>query len=193
MTDPEVISRPRAIRMCDGAYSQLEPAASLAADCGAPRMTRRAPMRCSPRWAGRRHAQELTHAARAGSMEARGAYPHAWSKPTRTTRRRDRRKSMVAPVGREGRPGPAICTGCWAGMAERLGFPTEPLASRRQVDTFAIKGDGAYSSSVRGAPPRAGCPRRECAARVHTSTATFAVLPRPRTSTCSSNPTDLSE
>ncbi len=75
----------------------------------------------------------------------------------------------------------------WAGdlyrmltrYAERLGFAVEPLSIGDGSYTFAIKGDGAYSVfKFEGGTHRVQrVPETESQGRVHTSTATVAVLP----------------
>jgi peptide chain release factor 1 len=75
----------------------------------------------------------------------------------------------------------------WAGdvyrmltkYAERLGFKTEPLETSEGAYTFAIKGDGAYSVfKFEGGTHRVQrVPVTESQGRIHTSTATVAVLP----------------
>jgi peptide chain release factor 1 len=75
----------------------------------------------------------------------------------------------------------------WAGdlyrmltrYAERLGFTVEPLSVGEGSYTFAIKGDGAYSVfKFEGGTHRVQrVPETESQGRVHTSTATVAVLP----------------
>src|SRR6202161_4704702 len=75
----------------------------------------------------------------------------------------------------------------WAGdvyrmltrYAERRGFKVEPLAIGDGEYTFAIKGDGAYSVfKFEGGTHRVQrVPETESQGRVHTSTATVAVLP----------------
>ncbi len=77
--------------------------------------------------------------------------------------------------------------GLWAGdlyrmlarYAERRGFTTEPLSIGDGTYTFAIKGDGAYSVfKFEGGTHRVQrVPETESQGRVHTSTATVAVLP----------------
>ena len=77
--------------------------------------------------------------------------------------------------------------GMWAGdlyrmltrYAERRGFKTEPLAIGEGTYTFAIKGGGAYSVfKFEGGTHRVQrVPETESQGRVHTSTATVAVLP----------------
>jgi peptide chain release factor 1 len=63
--------------------------------------------------------------------------------------------------------------------AERRGFETEPLSVGDGAYTFAIKGDGAYSVfKYEGGTHRVQrVPETESQGRIHTSTATVAVLP----------------
>jgi peptide chain release factor 1 len=77
--------------------------------------------------------------------------------------------------------------GLWAGdlyrmltrYAERRGFSVEPLSIGDGTYTFAIKGDGAYSVfKFEGGTHRVQrVPETESQGRIHTSTATVAVLP----------------
>ncbi|MGO9751656.1 MAG: peptide chain release factor 1 [Solirubrobacteraceae bacterium] len=77
--------------------------------------------------------------------------------------------------------------GLWAGdlykmftrYAERRGFKTEPLSLGDGTYTFAVKGDGAYSVfKFEGGTHRVQrVPETESQGRIHTSTATVAVLP----------------
>ncbi len=75
----------------------------------------------------------------------------------------------------------------WAGdllrmltrYAERRGFGVEPLSLGEGTYTFAVKGDGAYSVfKFEGGTHRVQrVPETESQGRIHTSTATVAVLP----------------
>ena len=77
--------------------------------------------------------------------------------------------------------------GLWAGdlyrmltrYAERRGFKVEPLSIGDGDYTFAVKGDGAYSVfKFEGGTHRVQrVPETESQGRIHTSTATVAVLP----------------
>ncbi|HEV2998362.1 MAG TPA: peptide chain release factor 1 [Solirubrobacteraceae bacterium] len=77
--------------------------------------------------------------------------------------------------------------GIWAGdlfrmftkYAERRGFQTEPMEAGEGKYTFAIKGEGAYSVfKFEGGTHRVQrVPQTESQGRIHTSTATVAVLP----------------
>ena len=77
--------------------------------------------------------------------------------------------------------------GLWAGdlykmltrYAERRGFKAEPMQIGEGTYTFAVKGDGAYSVfKFEGGTHRVQrVPETESQGRIHTSTATVAVLP----------------
>src|ERR1700733_4889381 len=91
--------------------------------------------------------------------------------------------------------------GLWAGdlyrmltrYAERLGFQTEPLSIGDGTYTFAIKGDGAYSVfKFEGGTHRVQrVPETESQGRIHTSTATVAVLPEAEEVEVEIDPGDL--
>src|SRR5919199_642612 len=89
----------------------------------------------------------------------------------------------------------------WAGdlyrmltkYAERRGFSTEPLSLADGSYTFAIKGDGAYSVfKYEGGTHRVQrVPETESQGRIHTSTATVAVLPEAEEVEVQIDPNDL--
>jgi peptide chain release factor 1 len=89
----------------------------------------------------------------------------------------------------------------WAGdlyrmltrYAERRGFKVEPLALGDGDYTFAIKGDGAYSVfKFEGGTHRVQrVPETESQGRIHTSTATVAVLPEAEEVEVEIDPNDL--
>jgi peptide chain release factor 1 len=91
--------------------------------------------------------------------------------------------------------------GLWAGdlyrmfnrYADRRGFQTEPLSIGDGTYTFAIKGDGAYSVfKFEGGTHRVQrVPETESQGRVHTSTATVAVLPEAEDVEVDIDPNDL--
>ena len=93
-------------------------------------------------------------------------------------------KNVIVEI-RPGRRGDEA--GLWAGdlyrmltrYAERRGFTVEPLSIGDGTYTFAVKGDGAYSVfKFEGGTHRVQrVPETESQGRVHTSTATVAVLP----------------
>jgi peptide chain release factor 1 len=77
--------------------------------------------------------------------------------------------------------------------AERRGFKTEPLSSADGEHTFAIRGRGAYSVfKYEGGTHRVQrVPETESQGRIHTSTATVAVLPEAEDVDVQINPNDL--
>src|SRR5207302_1699772 len=91
--------------------------------------------------------------------------------------------------------------GLWAGdlyrmlsrYAERLGFKTEALDIGEGKYTFEIKGEGAYSVfKFEGGTHRVQrVPATESQGRIHTSTATVAVLPEAEDVDVQINDNDL--
>jgi peptide chain release factor 1 len=91
--------------------------------------------------------------------------------------------------------------GLWAGdlfrmltrYAEGRGFTIEPLSVGDGTYTFAIKGDGAYSVfKFEGGTHRVQrVPETESQGRIHTSTATVAVLPEAEDLEIEVDPNDL--
>ena len=91
--------------------------------------------------------------------------------------------------------------GLWAGdlyrmlskYAERRGFKTEPMDIGDGKYTFAVKGDGAYSVfKFEGGTHRVQrVPATESQGRIHTSTATVAVLPEAEDVDVQVDPNDL--
>ena len=89
----------------------------------------------------------------------------------------------------------------WAGdlfrmftrYAERRGFTVEPMAIGDGTYTFAVKGDGAYSVfKFEGGTHRVQrVPETESQGRIHTSTATVAVLPEADEVEVAVDPGDL--
>src|SRR6201990_603842 len=91
--------------------------------------------------------------------------------------------------------------GIWAGdlyrmltrYAERQGFKTETLSAADGAYTFEVKGDGAYSVfKYEGGTHRVQrVPETESQGRIHTSTATIAVLPEAEEVEVEIDPNDL--
>src|SRR5689334_19709663 len=91
--------------------------------------------------------------------------------------------------------------GLWAGdlyrmltkYAERRGFKTETLGAHDGSYTFEVKGDGAYSVfKFEGGTHRVQrVPETESQGRIHTSTATVAVLPEAEEVEVEIDPNDL--
>jgi peptide chain release factor 1 len=91
--------------------------------------------------------------------------------------------------------------GLWAGdlyrmltkYAERRGFKTETMSANDGSYTFEVKGDGAYSVfKFEGGTHRVQrVPETESQGRIHTSTATIAVLPEAEEVEVEIDPNDL--
>ena len=80
-----------------------------------------------------------------------------------------------------------------ARYAERRGFKVEPLSQSDGDYTFAVKGDGAYSvfKHEGGTHRVQRVPATESQGRIHTSTATVAVLPEAEDVEVNIDPNDL--
>jgi len=177
--DPEVIGDRERFTAASRAYSELEPAAKLAAEY-------------------RRAADD---AAGARELLAEDGDDAELRELLRTSQERidaleeEIRLAMVERdpnddknVIIEIRPGAGGDeASLWAGdvyrmltrYAERRGLKTEPLSLGDGAYTFAVKGDGAYSIfKFEGGTHRVQrVPETESQGRIHTSTATVAVLP----------------
>jgi peptide chain release factor 1 len=179
MTDPEVISDRVRYAEAGRAYRQLEAAAKLAAEWrraqddagGAEEML-------SEMGEDAELREELGHAReRIEQLEEEIRLAMVERDPN------DEKSVIVEIQGGAG----GEEAGLWAGdlyrmlarYAERLGFQTESLDIGEGKYTFAIKGDGAYSVfKFEGGTHRVQrVPQTESQGRIHTSTATVAVLP----------------
>jgi peptide chain release factor 1 len=193
MVDPNVIGDRQRNAEVGRAYSQLEPAAKLAAQ-----------------W---RHAQD--DAAGAEELLADGADDEELREMLSGARERIdalEEEIRLAMVSRDPNDDKHVLVeiqggaggeeaGLWAGdvyrmltrYAERLGFTVEPLEVGEGKYTFAIKGDGAYSVfKFEGGTHRVQrVPTTESQGRIHTSTATVAVLPEAEEVDVSVDPNDL--
>jgi peptide chain release factor 1 len=193
MADPAVIADRQRNAEVGRAYRQLEPAAKLAAE-----------------W---RHAQD--DAAGAEELLADGADDPELRELLAAARERiasleeEIRLAMTTPdpndeknviVEIQGGTGGEEA-GLWAGdiyrmlsrYAERRGFTVEPLETVDGKYTFAVKGDGAYSVfKYEGGTHRVQrVPATESQGRIHTSTATVAVLPEAEEVDVQIDPADL--
>jgi peptide chain release factor 1 len=193
MTDPAVISDRRRNAEVGRAYRRLEPAAALASQ-----------------W---RRAQD--DAAGAEELLAEGVDDEQLRELLTASRRRlseleeELRLTMVSgdpnddkdvivevQAGAGGEE-----AGLWAGdvyrmlsrYGERLGFTVEPLEVADGKYTFAVKGDGAYAAlKYEGGTHRVQrVPTTESQGRIHTSTATVAVLPEADGVDVQVDPADL--
>jgi peptide chain release factor 1 len=193
MVDPAVISDRQRNAEVGRAYRQLEPAAKLAAQ-----------------W---RHAQD--DAAGAEELLADGTDDEELREMLAGARARIaelEEEIRLAMVSRDPNDDKHVLVeiqggaggeeaGLWAGdvyrmltrYAERLGFTVEPLELGEGKYTFAIKGDGAYSVfKFEGGTHRVQrVPTTESQGRIHTSTATVAVLPEAEEVDVSVDPADL--
>ncbi|HZU59621.1 MAG TPA: PCRF domain-containing protein, partial [Solirubrobacteraceae bacterium] len=179
LSDPEVIGDRERYRTVGKAYSELEPAAALAKQYrrvlndlqGAQELLSEDgddPELRALLEESRRRAGELEEEIRLAMVE----------------RDPNDDKNVIVEI-RPGAGGDEAAL--WAGdlyrmltrYAERRGFTVEPLAIGDGSATFAVKGDGAYSVfKFEGGTHRVQrVPETESQGRIHTSTATVAVLP----------------
>jgi peptide chain release factor 1 len=193
LADPAVIADRARFAQLSRAYRDLEPAARLAAEY-------------------RRTADDLEGARELLAED--GDDPElrsmlAASRERLTSLEEEIRLAMVEPdpnddknVIVEIRPGAGgEEAALWAGdlfrmlsrYAERRGFEVEPLSIGDGTYTFAVKGDGAYSVfKFEGGTHRVQrVPQTESQGRIHTSTATVAVLPEAEDVEVEIDPADL--
>ena len=193
MTDPEVISDRQRYAEVGRAYSQLEAAAKLAGEwrlaqddaAGAEELLAEMGEESEMR-------EELTEARRRiEDLEEEIRLAMVEQDPN------DEKSVIVEIQGGAG----GEEAGLWAGdlyrmlsrYAERRGWQTEPLEVGEGKFTFAVKGDGAYSVfKFEGGTHRVQrVPQTESQGRVHTSTATVAVLPEAEDVDVKVDPNDL--
>jgi peptide chain release factor 1 len=178
MSDPEVIGDRQRYADAGRLFNQLAPAAKLAAE-----------------W---RHA--VSDAEGAEELLAEGEDPEmrAELQDARERIERIEEEIRLAMVERDPNDDKDVIVeirggaggeeaGLWAGdlykmltrYAERQGFKTETLSASDGSYTFEIKGDGAFSVfKFEGGTHRVQrVPETESAGRIHTSTATVAVMP----------------
>jgi len=193
MTDPEVISDRTRYAEVGRAYRQLEPAARLAAEW----------RRAQDDAAG---AEELLEemgedsGMREELEQARARIEQLEEEIRLAMVERDPNDEKSVIVEIQGGAGGEEA-GLWAGdlyrmltrYAERLGFKTEALDVGEGKYTFEINGEGAYSVfKFEGGTHRVQrVPATESQGRIHTSTATVAVLPEVDEVEVEVNPNDL--
>ncbi len=179
LADPAVIGDRERFTAASRAYRELEPAARCAAEY-------------------RRTADDLTGARELLAEDAEDAELRELARSSAERLAELEEEIRLAMVERdpnddknviiEVRPGVGGDEAAlWAGdvyrmltrYAERRGFKTEPLDIGDGAYTFAVKGDGAYSVyKFEGGTHRVQrVPETESQGRIHTSTATVAVLP----------------
>jgi peptide chain release factor 1 len=192
MTDPEVISDRERYAEVGRAYSQLEAAAKLA-----------------EQW---REAQETAGGAEEILAEEEDSELREELAVARARIEQIEEEIRMAMVERDPNDEKSVIVeiqggaggdeaGLWAGdiyrmltkYAERRGWQSEPMEIGDGKYTFAIKGDGAYSVfKFEGGTHRVQrVPQTESQGRVHTSTATVAVLPEAEDVDVQIEPNDL--
>jgi peptide chain release factor 1 len=193
MTDPEVISDREHYAEAGRAYRQLEPAAKLAAEWRRARDDAAGAEELISEDGDDPEPRELLAGARARIEEIEEEIRLAMIE-------RDPNDDKNVIVEIQGGAG-GDEAGLWAGdvyrmlsrYAERLGLTTEPMDIGEGKYTFAIKGDGAYSVfKFEGGTHRVQrIPETESQGRIHTSTATVAVLPEAEDVDVQIDPADL--
>jgi peptide chain release factor 1 len=193
LSDPAVITDRERFAAASRAYRELEPGAKLAGEY-------------------RRAADDLESARELLAEDGDDAELRALMESSRERMQTLEDEIRLAMVERdpnddknvivEIRPGAGGDeAGIWAGdlyrmlsrYAERRGFKVEDLAIGADDYTFAIKGDGAYSVfKFEGGTHRVQrVPETESQGRIHTSTATVAVLPEAEDVEVQIDPNDL--
>src|SRR5277367_1296239 len=193
MTDPAVINDRARYAEVGRAYRQLEPAAKLAAE-----------------W--RRAMDDAAGAQELISEDGDDAEVREMLSQAREQVEQIEDEIRLAMVERDPADDKNVISeiqggaggeeaGLWAGdiyrmltkYAERLGYATEAMDIGEGKYTFAVKGDGAYSVfKFEGGTHRVQrVPATESQGRIHTSTATVAVLPEAEDVDVHVDPNDL--
>jgi peptide chain release factor 1 len=193
MTDPEVISDRERYAAAGRAYSQLEPAAALAAQWRRARDDAAGAEELISEDGEDPELRELLSSARERIEQIEEEIRLAMIE-------RDPNDEHNVIVEIQGGAG-GDEAGLWARdlyrmlskYAERRGLQTEPLDVSEGKYTFAIKGDSAYSIfKFEGGTHRVQrVPQTESQGRIHTSTATVAVLPEAEEVDVEINQNDL--
>jgi peptide chain release factor 1 len=193
LSDPAVIGDRDRFRAASKAYSELEPAARLAAEY----------RRAADDAAGAREllAEDGDDPELRGLLDTSRAQMESLEGEIRLAmveRDPNDDKNVIVEI-RPGAGGDEAAL--WAGdlyrmltrYAERRGFQVETLAIGDGTYTFAVKGDGAYSVfKFEGGTHRVQrVPETESQGRIHTSTATVAVLPEADEVEVAVDPGDL--
>jgi peptide chain release factor 1 len=193
LSDPEVIGNRERFTAASRAYRELEPAAKLAAEY----------RRAVDDFEGAREllAEDGNDPELRALMDTSRERIDSLEEEIRLAmveRDPNDDKNVIVEI-RPGAGGDEA--GLWAGdlyrmltrYAERRGFTVEPLAIGDGTYTFAVKGDGAYSVfKFEGGTHRVQrVPETESQGRIHTSTATVAVLPEADEVEVEVDPNDL--
>jgi peptide chain release factor 1 len=193
MTDPEVIADRERYAAAGRAYRQLEPGAALATEWRrAHDDAEGAEALLNEEGEDAELRAELTRAReRIGELEEEIRLAMVERDPN------DEKSVIIEVQGGAGGEEANL----WAGdvqrmlvkYAERNGWRVEPIESSDGKYTFAVKGDGAYSVfKFEGGTHRVQrVPETESQGRIHTSTATVAVLPEAEEVDVQIDPGDL--
>jgi peptide chain release factor 1 len=172
MSDPEVIGDRRRLAEVGRAYRELEPAAKLAAEWRT--VTQDA---ADAREDPELHELLASATARVEELEEEIRLAMVERDPN------DEKNVIVEIRGGAGGDEAGLFAADLYRMltkyAERRGFEAEPMSAADGAYTFAIKGSGAYSvfKHEGGTHRVQRVPETESQGRIHTSTATVAVLP----------------
>src|SRR5579884_1222934 len=193
LSDPEVIANRERFTAASRAYRELEPAARLAAEYRRTRDDLEGARELLDEDAGDPELRALLESSRTRLDELEEEIRLAM-----VERDPNDEKNVIVEI-RPGAGGDEA--GLWAGdlyrmltrYAERRGFNVEPLSVGDGSYTVAVRGDGAYSVlKFEGGTHRVQrVPETESQGRIHTSTATVAVLPEADEVEVEIDPNDL--
>jgi peptide chain release factor 1 len=193
MTDPAVIADRRRYAEAGRLFNQLAPAAKLAEEWRRAQDDAAGAQELLAEDGEDPEVRELLDGARARSAELEEEIRLAM-----VERDPSDDKDVIVEI-RAGAGGDEA--GLWAGdlyrmltrYAERSGFKAETLSAAEGTYTFEVRGDGAYSVfKFEGGTHRVQrVPETESQGRIHTSTATVAVLPEAEEVDVQVDPNDL--
>jgi peptide chain release factor 1 len=193
MADPEVISDRRRYAEAGRLFNQLAPAAKLAEEWRRAQDDAAGAQELLAEGGDEPELRELLDTARLRAAELEEEIRLAM-----VERDPSDDKNVIIEI-RAGAGGEEA--GLWAGdlfrmftrYAERRGFKTETLSAGDGSYTFEVRGDGAYSVfKFEGGTHRVQrVPETESQGRIHTSTATVAVLPEAEEVDVQVDPNDL--
>jgi peptide chain release factor 1 len=193
LSDPEVIADRERFRAASKTYRELEPAAKLAAEYRRVRDDLEGARELLAEDGDDPELRSLLESSR-----SRLAVLEDEIRLAMVERDPNDDKNVIVEI-RPGAGGDEAAL--WAGdlyrmltrYADRRGFQVEPLSIGDGTYTFAVKGDGAYSVfKYEGGTHRVQrVPETESQGRIHTSTATVAVLPEADEVEVDIDPNDL--
>ncbi len=193
LSDPEVIANRERFTAASRAYRELEPGARLASEYRRARDDNEGARELLVEDGADSELRALLESSRERLEELEEEIRLAM-----VERDPNDEKNVIVEI-RPGAGGDEA--GLWAGdlfrmftrYAERRGFAVEPMAIGDGTFTFAVKGDGAYSVfKFEGGTHRVQrVPETESQGRIHTSTATVAVLPEADEVEVEIDPNDL--